>query len=525
MSIYFCNNITIQWCLVAESLYNAGHPSGTHGFGGIWGSNYGTSHHNLLAHHSSRNPRMASGIGYFDYRNNVIYNWGYNSCYGGENQQVGDPPRNFSTINMVANYYKPGPATEPGQVTYRIANPSYRTVKTDYGQWYVTNNVVVNNGTVTADNWKGGIYPQGGFSDTNLVKLANPWPAMAIAQQTAEEAYSNVLDHVGASLPKRDPVDARIVDETRNGYATYEGATYETQHTVPNASLKCGIIDSTADVGGWPVLMSTTPPIDTDHDGMPDDWEILHGLDPNNAADRNGDFDNDGFSNLEEYLNELGAFKAVRDIVWTGSTNNRYARIENWDIPFQPSRLDTAIISNATVFVDAIGQHAGILRLTNNATLNITNGWLNVATLFENGTGCTTTVSTAGSLITSNLVNNGMLRLTGAAGLNVSGTFTNTGTLDVMTWSGTLPDGLVNTGTILDRSLIRITDVSPSGTDFQVTIQGYTGHNYQLQYRDEIATGTWQNVGSPVAGADAPITFTHTNGAAGDQRFYQVSVD
>ena len=86
MSIYHNENVTVQWCLIAESLYQSNHIKGHHGFGGIWGSNYSTYHHNLLAHHSSRNPRFASGCGNTDYRNNVLYNWGYQSCYGGEKQ-------------------------------------------------------------------------------------------------------------------------------------------------------------------------------------------------------------------------------------------------------------------------------------------------------------------------------------------------------------------------------------------------------------------------------------------------------
>lgn len=531
MSIYFCTNMTVQWCLVAESLYNSYHLVngttnllGAHGFGGIWGSQFGSYHHNLLADHSSRNPRFSSGCQFTDYRNNVIYNWGYNSCYGGENQQVGDPNHSFTTVNMVANYYKPGPATKPSVEFYRIANPSFRTVTTDYGQWFVTNNVMIGNAAVTADNWNGGVQPQGGSGDIPLLKLNAPWPAMAIAQQTAAEAYTNILDNVGATLPQRDSEDTRLVLETRFGTNTYEGI-YKYSNSVANISKISGIIDSQTQVGGWPVLVSTAAPTDSDHDGMPDAWEIAHGLNPNNAADRNGDYDNDGFSNLEEYLNELGAFKAVQEIVWDGSTNNRYAMIQNWNIDFQPSRLDAAVVSNATVFVDAIDQHAGILRLTNSATLNITNGWLDVATRLEIGAGCTNAITTGGSLITSNLLNQGMLRLTGAAALTVTGTFTNSGTLDVMTWGGTLPAGLVNTGTILPRSIITIANATRSGTNVQATIQGYVGHNYQLQYRPTLTSGSWQNVGSPNAGANAPITFTHTNGASGAQGFYRVAVD
>ena len=116
MSIYHCDSITVQWCIVSESMSRSHHVKGSHGFGGIWGSNYGTYHHNLLAHHSSRNPRMASGCGNTDYRNNVIYNWGYQSLYGGEKYQVGNDKFNFTNLNIVANYYKPGPATRPGEV-------------------------------------------------------------------------------------------------------------------------------------------------------------------------------------------------------------------------------------------------------------------------------------------------------------------------------------------------------------------------------------------------------------------------
>ena len=107
MSIYHCENLTVQWCMITESLYNAGHIKGAHGFGGIWGGNYNSYHHNLLAHHTSRNPRFASASGSSDYRNNVLYNWGYNSAYGGEKGDRPDtntPQVNPTTINMVANY-------------------------------------------------------------------------------------------------------------------------------------------------------------------------------------------------------------------------------------------------------------------------------------------------------------------------------------------------------------------------------------------------------------------------------------
>ena len=275
---------------------------GSHGFGGIWGSNNSTYHHNLLAHHSSRNPRFASGCGNTDYRNNVVYNWGYNSCYGGEKQQPGNPAFAFSNINMVANYYKPGPATTPGNTSYRIAGPSTRDGVDDYGKWFIDDNVVVGNDAVTSDNWNGGV--QVDESDIAGLRLTAPWPAMAINQQAAEAAYASVLENAGATLPKRDAVDARIVDETRRGTATYEGASYKREKRVADESKKCGIIDSQNDVGGWPELKSTPAPADTDHDGMPDEWETAKGLDPQDAADRNKLAGN-GYTMLEGYLNSI----------------------------------------------------------------------------------------------------------------------------------------------------------------------------------------------------------------------------
>jgi len=305
MSIYHCDSITVQWCIISESMFKSNHTKGSHGFGGIWGSNFGTYHHNLIAHHGSRNPRMASGSGYTDYRNNVLFNWGYNSCYGGENQQVGNPKFSFSRFNIVANYYQPGPATQPGNVSYRIVNPSMRNSDTaDFGKWYVAENVIEGSDRVTATNWNGGIQPSGGDSNLQFVKMEEPWPSMPINQQTADEAFDLVLKNAGATLPKRDPIDTRIVKEAKDGFATYEGSSYKQNKSVANPSKKCGIIDSQSDVGGWPELKSTPPPTDSDHDGMSDLWEIKNGLNPKNASDRNI-VTADGYTMLEKYLNSL----------------------------------------------------------------------------------------------------------------------------------------------------------------------------------------------------------------------------
>lgn len=275
LSFYHNSYVTIQHSILSEAIGDGD----SHKFGAIWGDNFSTYHHNLIAHHESRNPRFASGAGHVDFRNNVIYNWEYNSVYGGEKQQPGSSEFDFTIINIVANYYKPGPATESG-VKHRIAEPSSRG-DGDKGSWYVADNFVVGDSVVTDDNWLG-------VDGNEFVKLDEPWPAMSINQQTAEEAYKTVLTGVGCSLPKRDSVDARIIEEVRNGTATYGN----------------GIISSQNDVGGWPELKSAPAPSDTDHDGMPDEWESNNSLNPTDARDRNK-VAGDGYTMLEKYLNSI----------------------------------------------------------------------------------------------------------------------------------------------------------------------------------------------------------------------------
>jgi pectate lyase len=306
MSLYHCDSLTVQWCIISESLYLSNHIKGTHGFGGIWGGNFCTYHHNLFAHHSSRNPRFASGSQYTDFRNNVIYNWGYNSVYGGEAVQPGNENKfAFTNINIVANYYKPGPATKPGRVSHRIVNPTGANTEHGFGKWYVSENYMYGNTSVTKDNWDGGVHPQNGNAFLETIRLETEYEGtMKIKQETAEEAFLSVLDHAGATLPKRDQVDNRIVGETRNGTATFEGKAYRKNQKPYNPSKICGIIDSQNDVGGWPKYGSKKAPADSDHDGMPDKWEDAHSLDKHNPSDRNM-LAPDGYTMLERYLNNL----------------------------------------------------------------------------------------------------------------------------------------------------------------------------------------------------------------------------
>ncbi len=286
-SFYDNKNFTLQYCILSESLYASNHSKGNHGYGGIWGGQGVTFHHNLLAHHTSRNPRFCGSrytgqpeLELVDHRNNVIYNWGFNSCYGGE----------AGNHNMVANYYKPGPATSYN-VRDRIVEPSDN--ENGYGTYYITGNVTEGSPAVTADNWLG---VDGIPADVkDQIRRDAPLDAPALTPHTAHEAFEHVLARAGAILPARDPIDARIIREVMTGTATYGGAYGEGE----------GIIDSQETVGGWVSLESTTPPEDGDHDGMPDAWEDQAGLDKTNPDDRNGDLNGNGYTNLEDYLNSL----------------------------------------------------------------------------------------------------------------------------------------------------------------------------------------------------------------------------
>jgi hypothetical protein len=304
MSFYANENFTAQWCFITESLRNSVHDKGAHGYGGVWGGKKASFHHNLVAHHDSRNPRLGETAGtafaltdLVDLRNNVIYNWGNNSCYGGEAMNV----------NMVNCYYKPGPVTS--KTTRIVSIDKNKNVGTEvydiWGKFYIAGNYVDGSTATTNDNWTYGVYNQfhGSYGtvsaeDKVAMKMTSEHPIENnVYTHTAQEAYQKVLDYGGASL-KRDAIDTRIVENVKNKTYSFEGS---------NGSTK-GIIDTQSDVGGWVNLNSTEPPIDTDGDGMPDAWETTQKLDPNkvNANDKSL---STAYDNIEVYINNL-----VKDI-------------------------------------------------------------------------------------------------------------------------------------------------------------------------------------------------------------------
>lgn len=299
VSCYGNEDFTLQYCIISESLKNSIHDKGSHGYGGIWGGKNATFHHNLLAHHDSRNPRFDHDFvdtkfaGPIDYVNNVVYNWGGNSTYGGEGTNKGAGGRH---INFVNNYYKYGPATSKKtrlvDPTISCSNCTSSPGGTVEGpKIYLDGNYMYGSTDVTNDNWRGSTV------QTDAVKAISRWTEGMILlskEQSAEEAYETVLSKAGCSL-HRDIVDARIVEEVREGKYTYTGS---------NGS-KNGLIDTQSDVGGWPTYNSATYPTDTDGDGIPDEWEQKNGLNPNSYSDGKATTINAPYTNLEVYLNSL----------------------------------------------------------------------------------------------------------------------------------------------------------------------------------------------------------------------------
>lgn len=339
LSVYGMENSTVQWCLAGLALHNSTHGKGSHGYGGNWGGNHASYHHNMIAHCKSRVPRLGprhttQENEYVDIRNNVFYNWSGEGCYGGENQN----------INIVNNFYKPGPATNSKATSkrtrYRIAKIGVRTeeyCKDDDGNWnqwepsfhkwgtfYINGNKVEGYAEVTADNWLKGVYEQQDndekvdnlWTDEVKIQIKKTAPVVAtnnVTTHSADDAYEKVLEYVGA-CNYRDAVDLLILGDVKNGLASCSASSN---------SAGIGYINTPKDIlmalpelkdDPYPVLKIDTSidMTDTDGDGMTDDFEIEFGLNPADADDGNAKtLDPDGnYTNLEMYLHIL-----VKDIM------------------------------------------------------------------------------------------------------------------------------------------------------------------------------------------------------------------
>ncbi len=308
MSTRNAKNVTLQRTLISEALNVAGHqnyPPGTaHGYAASVGGDVASLHHNLLAHCEGRNWSLAGGLdgsGYYagrlDIFNNVVYNWGGRTTDGGAHE-----------VNFVNNYYKAG-----------AASTQSRALNAQYGgfpgtqQYYFTGNVMTPGGSIspgfstnnqtagkTTSTESGGTLPENSTPPYSAWVSAPFFPSYATIDEVTN-AYRKVLSDVGCSRPQIDNHDARVIRETMDGTYSYHGSV----------SGKPGLPDTTADVGGWEDYGNTVRPADwdTDHDGLPNWWEEIMGLNtqsaPGDFSDSNGDPDGDEYTNLEDYLNWL----------------------------------------------------------------------------------------------------------------------------------------------------------------------------------------------------------------------------
>jgi hypothetical protein len=402
------NNTTVQYSLIGEGLnYNG------HSYGSILNTQIGNApmayHHNVYAHNSSRMPRLGSETGagaIANFYNNVIYNWTSRAGYSALNTDSG--AQEPSRTNFINNFYARGASN--GSTIFQSAG--------DQTQIYHSGNLY--DGTRDAD-----------FNDTVPVtwthfqgtetQLATPLVVAGGVIDSTTVGRDRALTYSGANWWNRHAIDQRIINSVSTG-------TGNIINTVPAAEWSDVLTAAmqTRDVN-W----------DTDADGMPDEWEAIHGLNPG-VADNNGDFDGDTYTNLEEYLNGIAEWPAPQAITFNGATNSRYAQITNWDIKWQPSKFDDARINSGTVAVDAVGQHAKNLKIANGAsdtaTLNISAGWIDVAnTLTIGGTATSQgTVNLSGGILRANRVEKGAagsFNMTGGvlAADEVAFSFTNNG--------------------------------------------------------------------------------------------------
>ena len=329
-------NVTIQNTISAKAL-----DTWNHAFGSTIGGENSSFMRNLWADNTGRNPSIGWG-GVFNFVNNIIYNWVHRTADGGE----------YSTMsNFINNYYKPGPLTPEGPISYRIVKSESRSNKLfdypQYGRIYAAGNIVEGNERVTKDNWDGGIQiadkdlPNGIPDDVKaLMHSDEPFTMPHMTIIPSDQTFDKVLSNVGATLPCRDIVDQRIVEEVRTGQAYYVkklpkknpygdmwGLSDKSKNKegffkyrrLDNDSYKHGIITNIEQMGGFPKYKKYTAWKDSDGDGMPDEWEIANGLNPNDPSDANLDCNGDGYTNIEKYINGIDTKKKVD---WTDLKNN-----------------------------------------------------------------------------------------------------------------------------------------------------------------------------------------------------------
>ncbi len=310
-SFYDNKNFTMQWCIISESLRLSGHSKGPHGYGAIWGGRNASFHHNLLAHHDSRVPRLGPGAKYagtdtVEMVNNVFYNWNGNGCYGGEAMHV----------NILNNTYKAGPATQNRVASQIVAvnasgeHGAFKEIEGIWGKYCVQGNFMSASEQVTKNNWEG--VKIVGVKDQQDIRLATPLDLPGTLEiEDPRTAFTKVLNGAGCSL-YRDAVDKRIVQETSSGTAAFQGrSAYNGQGGKWKSATypRKGLIDSQEDLNpdpkntqwsAWPVLERPVNLANRSHQGIPERW-----MEKNAKGKKGNDVNPDGYTVLETYLNSI----------------------------------------------------------------------------------------------------------------------------------------------------------------------------------------------------------------------------
>ncbi len=314
----YSNNMyqTVQWSLIGPANSFSYHSKGIHGFGIMFGKGQCSWHHNMMAHNISRNFRgKVEGTSVMDYVNNVIYDWGYETAYG-----------TMGHLNYVNNYYKGGNSTSG---SYRYINFSSGSNIEKYKFFLQGNKMILKDkdtgnyrvhNSETDDDWSLVNYNSaaeglGGetYYRTNSYMPLKDWEGEDVSVvkdmskvDSADEAYEKVLKYAGSGInaQSRPPIDAQVMEEAENGTGYVSGARPKSdanvsqQAEIKKNSILCGVDYK------YPEKITENNIKDSDNDGMPDDWEIARGLDPN-KNDSTGDYCGLGYTNIEYYINDL----------------------------------------------------------------------------------------------------------------------------------------------------------------------------------------------------------------------------
>src|SRR6185312_6694591 len=286
-----------------------------------------TFHHNLWACNTGRNPSVGM-FGDFTFANNVLFNWVHRTVDGGDQN---------SEFNIINNYFKPGPATPKGEeISYRLLKPESernKNVVDNFGKAYVNGNIVEGYPKVTADNWAGGVQPEVRSNKLDVIlakiRVDEPFAHAPLPIQQADQVFDTVLNNVGATLPKRDAVDERVINMVRTGKVTAKAgpnihdelshAGYSEQAIADQIRLiPLGIITNPSQVGGYPE--SKGKPIeDLGTDGIPLSWKKKYKLDVKDTSLAQKDLQGDGYTVIEKYLYGLDPTEKIE---WSDPQSN-----------------------------------------------------------------------------------------------------------------------------------------------------------------------------------------------------------